>query len=260
MDAEQLGMEFLSWAYSLSRVFPDVTADQRDEFAYQLRDEFTRASAVLNDLPRTAAANDAMALLLRALNQFPEPARVLSRPRGGRNVDVEDGPDILEHNGQWFVDGLNVDGSDLLERVSQFREEFERIGARLAAESSAPDVHQPDAPADDRQSDVLETAQPEPGQADYKGPTHSPDFASVNWFGTLYEFTKTQAACVKVLWGAMANKAPTIGQETILELAEVSRAELRKVFEGHPAWMTMIVSPSKGRYRLNFRDGGKTGG
>lgn len=45
---------------------------------------------------------------------------------------------------------------------------------------------------------------------------HSPDFRSVNWFGTEYHFTATQAACVSVLWDAWTNGTPEIGGDTLL--------------------------------------------
>lgn len=87
---------------------------------------------------------------------------------------------------------------------------------------------------------------------------HSPDFASVNWFGTLYEFTTNQAACIKVLWEAWQAGTPTLSQREILEAAGVSSERLDKVFEEkkqgklikNPAWTDMIDSPKRGKYRL----------
>lgn len=79
---------------------------------------------------------------------------------------------------------------------------------------------------------------------------HSPDFASVIWFGEQFTFTMNQAACVKVLWEAWENKTPILGAAAILEAADISQSRLDLVFRGHPAWRTMIVSPSKGRYCL----------
>lgn len=79
---------------------------------------------------------------------------------------------------------------------------------------------------------------------------HSPDFASVLWFGEQFTFTPNQAACVKVLWEAWENKTPILGAAAILEAADASQRRLDLVFRGHQAWGTMIVSPSKGRYCL----------
>lgn len=79
--------------------------------------------------------------------------------------------------------------------------------------------------------------------------SHSIDFACVNWFGTSYEFTPSQAACIGVLWENWERGTPIVGEASILERANVS-SELRHVFRGHAAWGTMITSPSKGRYRL----------
>jgi hypothetical protein len=93
--------------------------------------------------------------------------------------------------------------------------------------------------------------------ADDDDARHSPDFASVFWFGAEFEFTKSQAACVKVLWESLQNRTPSVGQETILELAESNQSELRMVFRDHSAWGTMIVTSSKGRYKLQVPEGKK---
>jgi hypothetical protein len=74
-------------------------------------------------------------------------------------------------------------------------------------------------------------------------PTHSPDFRCVDWFGTEYTFTPTQAACVRVLWEAWEQRAPELGQDRIAADAESDAQRLRDVFTKgkHPAWGTMIV-------------------
>jgi hypothetical protein len=82
--------------------------------------------------------------------------------------------------------------------------------------------------------------------------THAPDFRSVNWFGTVYEFTPNQAACVKVLWEAWDNGTPIVGDATILESAGSDAERLPLVFRDHPAWMTLIVGVGtrRGVHRL----------
>jgi len=83
--------------------------------------------------------------------------------------------------------------------------------------------------------------------------SHSADFRSVRWFGTEYVFTPTQAACVRVLWGAWEEGSSVVSQTTILDKADSRGARLRDVFEKgkHPAWKTMIVDGGrKGAYRL----------
>lgn len=83
---------------------------------------------------------------------------------------------------------------------------------------------------------------------------HSEDFSSVVWFGSEYSFTKTQAACVRVLWEAWEQKTPDLKEETILERAGSEGSRLRDVFKSkggmHAAWGTMIVPAGKGRFRL----------
>ncbi len=64
---------------------------------------------------------------------------------------------------------------------------------------------------------------------------HSIDFASANWFGTLYEFTPAQAACVKVLWEAWEHGTPIIGEATIINETDGNSA-LRALFQGNRAW------------------------
>lgn len=81
---------------------------------------------------------------------------------------------------------------------------------------------------------------------------HSPDFRSVNWFGNVFNFTPTQAACIKILWEAWENKTPAVGEATLLESAGVgARSRLVDIFRNHAAWNTIVVSGgTKGAYRL----------
>jgi hypothetical protein len=83
---------------------------------------------------------------------------------------------------------------------------------------------------------------------------HSADFRSVYWYGTQYEFTTSQAACVKILWEHWEQRTPAIGEVTLLERAGLSGNRLRDVFEkgGHPAWGTMIIpGDTKGSFQLS---------
>jgi hypothetical protein len=82
---------------------------------------------------------------------------------------------------------------------------------------------------------------------------HSSDFRWVNWYGTDYMFTKTQAACIGVLWAAWKNDTPELDQQTVLTAPEVDAESKRLVdlFKGHPAWGRMIVKgATQGAYRL----------
>ena len=80
---------------------------------------------------------------------------------------------------------------------------------------------------------------------------HSPDFRSVNWFGTVYEFTPNQAACVKLMWEASENGTPSVGDQTILVAADSNSERLSLVFRDHAAWSTLIVEgQTKGTHRL----------
>lgn len=94
---------------------------------------------------------------------------------------------------------------------------------------------------------------PAPPTHSPSAPAHSPDFRSVNWFGTVYSFTGNQAAAVRVLWEAWEAGAPDVGDETLLSAVdpEAPPAKLAYVFNKHPAWGTLIVAGgSKGAHRL----------
>lgn len=79
---------------------------------------------------------------------------------------------------------------------------------------------------------------------------HSADFSGVLWYGTYHVFTGSQARVVKALWEAWLNGTPDLRQETLLEVAG-REGRLRSLFQGHPAWGTMIVAgPLKGLLRL----------
>lgn len=88
--------------------------------------------------------------------------------------------------------------------------------------------------------------------APIKSATHSPDFRSVHWFGQDYQFTAFQAAVVAQLWEAWEHGAPDVGGQFLLENAgdDVETKRLDQVFRDHPAWKTMIVSTTRGAYRL----------
>jgi hypothetical protein len=80
---------------------------------------------------------------------------------------------------------------------------------------------------------------------------YSPDFACVAWDGAQHSFTPTQARVVAILWAARANGTPDLRQAYLLTESESDADRLLDVFNGHPAWGTMIVpGPARGTYRL----------
>lgn len=81
------------------------------------------------------------------------------------------------------------------------------------------------------------------------------DCRCVNWYGTLFSFTGTQAACVKVLVEHYKAGVPEVAEQTILsnEWVDSSQQRLAQVFDKgkHPAWGTMIKpGGTKGTFRL----------
>ena len=138
-------------------------------------------------------------------------------------------PDNFEHFAEW--------AHQMAEDLRPWLADLEAAGARLAL------ARRPVAEAD---RPVCE---------------HSIDFTSVSWFGTKFDFTKTQAACVRLLWAEWEKQEgfclseATIGEQ-IMSAATPFR--LRHVFrcrDGgrsrmHRAWGQMIVPAGKGKFGL----------
>lgn len=83
-------------------------------------------------------------------------------------------------------------------------------------------------------------------------PAHSEDFASVNWYGTVFNFNETQARCIERLWQAWEQGGLSLNQRTIGDAID-SRSDcfrLAHTFRDHPAWEVMIQKSGEGRFRL----------
>ncbi len=90
-----------------------------------------------------------------------------------------------------------------------------------------------------------------PPKGDAPDARHSADFRSVQWFGTEYDFTATQAAIVKLLWEAWENDTPGVGSDSLLVAVDSKTSRLVDIFRDHPAWGAMIVNgATKGSKRL----------
>ena len=92
-----------------------------------------------------------------------------------------------------------------------------------------------------------------------RGITVTVDCRSMCWGTQEYTFTDKQAAAVRVLFEARQSNVPHLSQLTILDRANSTTIEasdgtnpprLRDLFRGHPAWGAVIVSSSRGTYRL----------
>jgi hypothetical protein len=91
--------------------------------------------------------------------------------------------------------------------------------------------------------------------------THSEDYTSVVWCGKSYQFTKTQALCIKYLW-AEWEKSEGLGlsEKTIgdkigssadnYKLKHTFRVKRNNKSLQHPAWGKMIVPCGKGTFCL----------
>lgn len=86
-----------------------------------------------------------------------------------------------------------------------------------------------------------------------KGCWHNEDFTTVIWYGTEYQFNKTQARCIKHLWENDSASEKSIG--IMLDSAACTVYRLRDTFRRktgyHCAWGKMIISAGKGCFKLN---------
>jgi len=84
--------------------------------------------------------------------------------------------------------------------------------------------------------------------------THSRDYRTVDWFGTQYQFSPPQAACIQVLWRAWLSGTPIIREEQVLETARIKARSLKEVFKAPPgqaAWGSLIADGDRrGTVRL----------
>jgi hypothetical protein len=104
------------------------------------------------------------------------------------------------------------------------------------------------------QAVIAAKTKPTEGNGVETADTHSEDFTSVRWNGKQYQFNKTQARCIELLWNNDSLSEKTIG-EKIESAADNFR--LMHVFRNrrgkgmNPAWGKMIVKYGKGIFGLN---------
>jgi hypothetical protein len=82
----------------------------------------------------------------------------------------------------------------------------------------------------------------------------SPDFSQVIWGDREFLFPGDhQRAAVRCLWEAWTTEAPVLTEATVQEEAGLN-CRLAQLFQGHPAWGTLIVKAgekgAKGLFRL----------
>lgn len=78
---------------------------------------------------------------------------------------------------------------------------------------------------------------------------HGPDFSSVVWYGTPYEFTPRQALAVECLWKAW-ERGGSVSKGDLLNAARTRKVRIVDLFKDHPAWGAMIRWNNSGFYRL----------
>lgn len=86
--------------------------------------------------------------------------------------------------------------------------------------------------------------------------THSEDFTSVNWFGQRYDFSKTQACVIRLLWaewekGGFGLNEKYLGQEIGSDSDRYRLIDtFRRGGKYHPAWDTLIKRRARGVFGL----------
>lgn len=79
---------------------------------------------------------------------------------------------------------------------------------------------------------------------------HSPDFRSVKWFGTAYDFNATEAAIVAELWQAWEMGTPKVGAGRLLSASDMVTDKISEIFKRNSAWGAMIQTDGRGTYWL----------
>lgn len=83
--------------------------------------------------------------------------------------------------------------------------------------------------------------------------SHLPDYSQVSLNGEPYLFTgEIQRSAIRILHAASRSGQPWLTGKTLLKQAGSSDLSMRmgNLFRRHPAWGTIVVSNSRGQYRL----------
>ncbi len=74
---------------------------------------------------------------------------------------------------------------------------------------------------------------------------HSPDWATVLWYGRRYNFPgKLQRAAIAILWNAWEQGYLDVLEQTVLREADSDSVNLKDLFRGNTAWGTLIQRSS----------------
>jgi hypothetical protein len=77
------------------------------------------------------------------------------------------------------------------------------------------------------------------------------EFRSVLWHGQVYGFSPAQAKVVAALWAARENGKPDVADEQLLRASGSLNGKLADVFNGSPAWGTLITEgAARGTHRI----------
>jgi hypothetical protein len=85
----------------------------------------------------------------------------------------------------------------------------------------------------------------------------SEDYRHVIFKGASYSLTRKQAEVVKILHQSAKAGHPDVGKDRLLSSIESETSDMRSIFKNHALWQTLIISASKGTYRLNISEAGQ---
>ena len=82
----------------------------------------------------------------------------------------------------------------------------------------------------------------------------SEDYRHIVFKGKPYSLSRKQAEIVKFLHQAAKSDHPDVGKDRLLGLIESETSDMRSIFKRHPLWQKLIISRSRGTYRLNLAE------
>jgi len=84
----------------------------------------------------------------------------------------------------------------------------------------------------------------------------SDDYRHLVFRGTPYSLTRKQAQVVKLLHQAAKAGHPDVGKDRILSSIESETSAMKSIFKKSRLWKTLVISRSRGTYRLDISEAG----
>jgi hypothetical protein len=84
----------------------------------------------------------------------------------------------------------------------------------------------------------------------------SEDYRHVIFKGSPYSLTRKQSQVLKILHQAAMSGHPDVGKDRLLASIESETSDMKSIFKNHALWQTLIISATRGTYRLNIFEAG----